>query len=91
MNPVDILKSILAHYVCDSIRCDDCKRLFDMDSCPSDRFDYDTRCDFAKELAKVLQNGSVDLGEIQDLQVDDLLRVVQDAYEEYIKPRGPLD
>lgn len=79
MDAMNLLKMTLARATCDDMGCDDCKELFNTTECPCEEFDRDTRVNFAKSLLDKLNIGPVDLGELEDMKVDDLLKVINES------------
>ena len=79
MDALNLLKMTLARATCDDMGCDDCKELFNTTECPCEEFDRDTRVNFAKSLLEKLNIGPVDLGDLEDMKVDDLLKVINES------------
>lgn len=79
MDAMNLLKMILARAICDDMNCEDCKELFNTTDCPTAELDYDTRVDFVKSLLEKLNIGQTDLGKLDDINIDDLLKLVNEA------------
>ena len=79
MDAVNLLKMTLARSICDDMDCEECKECFNTEECPTSDFDYDTRVDFVKSLVHKLNIGPVDLGELEEMNVDDLLKIVNEV------------
>ena len=79
MDALNLLKMTLARAICDDMDCENCKELFKTEECPTSEFDYDTRVGFVKSLLNRLNLGPVDLGDLEDMKVEDLLKVINES------------
>ena len=83
MKAVEYLKKLIAFSACDGVECTDCKRRFGATECPIDDFVLSTRTDLGKVFMEKLNVGPVDLGELEELNVDELLKLVSEITESY--------
>jgi len=79
MDTMNLLRMTLARAICDDMDCEDCKECFNVEECPCNEFDHDTRVNFVKALVDRLNIGPVDLGDLEDMKVEDLLKVIDEA------------
>lgn len=90
MKAVEYLKNIIAFSTCDGIECDECKRRFNVTECPIEDFGLDIRVVLGKAFLEKLNVGPVDLGELEEPNVDELLRLVNEITETYMPEEKPL-
>ena len=89
MDAIEYLKKIVANSICDCADCTECKSLFNAEECPARDFNSDERMSLARVFAEKLNVGPVDLGELKDLNVDDLLKLVTEVTESYMPTEEP--
>ncbi len=91
MDALNLLKMTLARATCDDFDCENCKELFNTTECPCEDFDYDTRMSFVKALVNRLNLGPADLGDLEDMKVEDLLKVIDEAMVNRKEQLGNVD
>ncbi len=84
MKAVEYLKKLIGFSICDIISCAECKEQLGVTECPIDDFQPRVRVDLGKVFAEKLALGPVDLGELEELNVDELLRLVTEITENYV-------
>ena len=89
MDTIEYLKKLVANSICDCVDCTQCKSLFNAEECPAEDFNPDKRISLARGFAEKLNVGPVDLGELKDLNVDDLLKLVTEVTESYTPKEEP--
>ena len=80
MDGLTILRSVLTRVLCDEFSCDECKNLLcSGDNCPNDVTDWEDKVAFCKILAENLKAGPCDLGELEDVKVEDLFAILEES------------
>ena len=98
MDGLTVLRSVLARILCDELPCTECKNLLcSGESCPNDVVDWEDKVTFCKILAQKLKIGPCDLGELEDVKIEDLFAILEDTgrqfeiqKEEDVAPEEPV-
>ena len=77
MDVATVLKSIFAGCLCGSNDCANCYQMFGTDQCMSDACSLDEKRDLIEKIVPYLDNVKFDLGKLDDINVDELLRLFQ--------------
>lgn len=77
MDTITILKAIFANEICGSNDCNNCYRMFETDSCLQDACDHNTKRKFIETILPYLNEASLDLGTLEDVNEEELLSLLK--------------
>lgn len=84
MDGLTVLRSILTRVLCDELPCTECKNLLcSGENCPNDVTDWEEKVAFCKTFAEKLKIGPCDLGDLEDVKVEDLFAILEETGRQF--------
>ena len=84
MDGLTALRSVLTRVLCDEFSCTECKELLcSGEQCPNDILDWEDKVTFCKILAENLKVGPCDLGDLEDVKVEDLFAILEETGRQF--------
>ena len=79
MEAITVLKAIFANEICGSNDCRNCYKMFEVDTCPQDICTGDMKREFIEKVTPHLNEASLDLGTLEDVNVEEFLSLFRNV------------